>query len=346
MNNSIHFKMSQTSDEDVKPIIIESFNILLDGYVAENNKFKALAYRKALKELEKVKEIHSINDIQTLTGFGKSLTSKVDEIIKTHHLKAAEEAQNSESTIAVKELMTVHGVGIQKARSLIEMGIMNIDSLRTESEKNPSLLHDQQKIGLKYYNDMKFRIPQDEMRKHFNFLQNEIKKLSTTASLQVVGSFRRNSPDSGDIDVLITDYPDNPKLLPKFLDMLRKAKYLTENTTLSQGIVKFCGICKLLSASADSPVRRIDVLYTHPYEYPFALLYFTGSGDFNKEMRAYALQKGYSLNQKNIQHKDTAIIVDVEEHTFRNEKDIFDFLELQYIEPQDRYPGKVIPTEQ
>lgn len=334
--------MSQTSHEDVKPIIVESFNILLDGYVAENNKFKAIAYRKALKELEKVKEIHSIVDIESLTGFGKSLTAKVEEIIKTHHLKAAEEAQNSEKTIAVKELMTVHGIGIQKARSLIESGIMNIEALRNEVEKNPSLLHDQQKIGLRYYDDIRLRIPHDEMQKHFNFLLHEIKKISSTASLQVVGSFRRNSKDSGDIDVLITDYPDNPKILPKFLDILRKANYLIENTTLSQGTVKFCGICRLLSASPDSPVRRIDVLYTHPYEYPFGLLYFTGSGDFNKEMRAYALQKGYSLNQKNIQHKDTAIIVDVEEHTFKNEKDIFDFLGLQYIDPPERNPGNVI----
>ena len=334
--------MTDISKEDVKPIIVESFNILLDGYVAENNKFKAIAYRKALKELDKVKEIHSINDIKTLSGFGKSLTAKVDEIIKTHHLKAAEEAQNSETTIAVKELMTVHGVGIQKARSLIELGITSIDQLRTESEKNPLLLHDQQKIGLKYYNDIKFRIPHEEMQKHFDFLIGEMKKLSTTASLQVVGSFRRNSKDSGDIDVLITDNPDNPKLLPKFLDMLRKTNYLIENTTLSQGTVKFCGICKLLNSPADSPARRIDVLYTHPYEYPFALLYFTGSGDFNKEMRAYALQKDYSLNQKNIQHKDTAIIVDAEEHVFTNEKDIFDFLGLKYIDPCERYPGNVI----
>jgi len=142
----IYFKiMSEISNEDVKPIIVESFNIILDGYVAENNKFKALAYRKALKELDKVKEIHSIKDIESLTGFGKSLTSKVEEIIKTHHLKAAEEAQNSETTIAVKELMTIHGIGIQKARSLIEMGILNIESLKKEFEKNPSLLHDQQK---------------------------------------------------------------------------------------------------------------------------------------------------------------------------------------------------------
>ena len=35
--------------------------------------------------------------------------------------------------------------------------------------------------------------------------------------------------------------------------------------------------------------RRIDIMYTKPEEYPFAILYFTGSGDFNVKMREYAL---------------------------------------------------------
>ena len=59
-------------------------------------------------------------------------------------------------------------------------------------------------------------------------------------------------------------------------------------------------------------------------------------------MRAHALQIGYSLNQKNIQHKETSIIIDAEEHDFKNETDIFDFLNLKYIEPEHRKSGNVV----
>ena len=31
--------------------------------------------------------------------------------------------------------------------------------------------------------------------------------------------------------------------------------------------------------------RRIDIMYTSPEEYPFAVLYFTGSAEFNVKMR-------------------------------------------------------------
>ena len=43
--------------------------------------------------------------------------------------------------------------------------------------------------------------------------------------------------------------------------------------------------------------RHIDIKLV-PYEsMPCALLYFTGSGEFNREMRTKALAMGYSLNE-------------------------------------------------
>lgn len=331
-----------SSKDDVKPIIIESFNIMYDQYIVENNTWKASAYKKALKSLEQVDSVHSISDIENIKGFGKSLKAKVEEIIKTHHLKAAEEAQCSKTTQAVKELTSIHGIGIQKARSLIEKGIMSIEELRVAAINDPSLLHDQQKLGLEFYNDIKERIPHSEMKKHYEFLKNVMNTISKTAKLEVVGSFRRNAKTSGDVDVLITDYPDNEELLDSFLEALVECGYLShEHSKLSKGKVKYCGIAKLPDFS-ETPYRRLDILYTHPYEYPFALLYFTGSGEFNKEMRSHALKMGYSLNQKNIQHKQTSLIVDIEEHKFECEKDIFDFLKLKYIEPPQRTSGNVI----
>ena len=46
--------------------------------------------------------------------------------------------------------------------------------------------------------------------------------------------------------------------------------------------------------------RRIDIMYTKPQEYPFAILYFTGSMEFNVKMRGELLEKGLSLNEYGI----------------------------------------------
>ena len=43
--------------------------------------------------------------------------------------------------------------------------------------------------------------------------------------------------------------------------------------------------------------RRVDFMYTPKEEFPFAILYFTGSKTFNTIMRGNALKKGFSLNE-------------------------------------------------
>ena len=79
--------------------------------------------------------------------------------------------------------------------------------------------------------------------------------------------------------------------------------------------------------------RRIDIMITKPAEYPFAILYFTGSKDFNTLMRQHALDKGYSMNEYSLKHVSDKSVVD---HEFKVEKDIFDYLEYSYVEPWQR----------
>ena len=78
--------------------------------------------------------------------------------------------------------------------------------------------------------------------------------------------------------------------------------------------------------------RRIDFLYCHPNEFPFALLHFTGSGTFNQVLRAHATKKGCSLSEHGIKYLDGK----QNTHSFREEKDIFEFLEIDWLHPKDR----------
>ena len=68
---------------------------------------------------------------------------------------------------------------------------------------------------------------------------------------------------------------------------------------------------------------------------PAAMLYFTGSGEFNKNMRKFALKKGYTINEYGI-YKLTANKDKGEQMKTYSEEDIFKVLGLDYIEPKDR----------
>lgn len=64
----------------------------------------------------------------------------------------------------------------------------------------------------------------------------------------------------------------------------------------------FCqGVCKLADEEDEKyPYRRIDIRIIPHDQYYCALLYFTGSDAFNRDMRTVALEKGFTLNEYSI----------------------------------------------
>ena len=218
--------------------------------------------------------------------------------------------------------MDIHAVGPKKANELVKQGITTIDQLREKKE----LLNEKQLIGLKYYEELLERIPREEIQRHEVLLKKFLKKTDPNADLTIAGSYRRKKDDSGDIDILLK--VEDIEVYQKFIQKLVNLGYLIEE--LAYGDKKYNGICRMGRKGIG---RRIDIMVTNPNEYPFAVLYFTGSGEFNQMMRKLANQKGFTINEYNIEHLDSGKEVD---HVFKEEKDIFDFLEMGYVEPWQR----------
>ena len=208
---------------------------------------------------------------------------------------------------------------------MVSEGFKGVDDLR-KSKNISDHLNDTQIKGLQYYDDMQVRIPYKEIEKHEVYLKDVLHKIDPKAELTIAGSYRRKRPDSGDIDLLLK--ASNKRIYDKFIDTLVKEGYLT--CQLARGSKKYMGMGKIDISPCH---RRIDIMYTKPEEYPFAILYFTGSGDFNVRMREDALKQGYTMNEYSIKHTDTKRKVD---KVFLKEREIFDFLGYQYLEPEDR----------
>ena len=71
-------------------------------------------------------------------------------------------------------------------------------------------------------------------------------------------------------------------------------------------------------------------MYTTEEEYPFAILYFTGSMEFNQRMRQDQLSLGLTLNEYSLRDNKTKRVVD---HIFTTEQDIFEYMNYEYVEP-------------
>ena len=257
-----------------------------------------------------------------------------------------------------KALESVTGIGPSKARKLLENDITleklldemdsinkNLDDVSDDTSSLQELTH-HQLLGIKYYHDILERIPRKEIVEIEKLLKKTVKKIDKDLELIICGSYRRKQETSGDIDVLVL-HPKLPtkeiidkiqtkdeKFLIILVEKLTEQKILVDHLT-ENGDTKYMGICKLNSKSKG---RRIDIRFI-PYESKgAAMLYFTGSGNFNKKMRSEALSKDYTINEYGIYKtvKEGKKKVKGELVKTVNEEDIFKLVGMDYLEPENR----------
>jgi NAD-dependent DNA ligase len=292
--------------------------------------FRGRAYQKAQETIMAYPgDIVSVDQLKGKPAIGPTILEKLHEYVNTGTLKILEREKNNPINI----LGEIYGVGPKKAKELVEKGITNIEQLR---EKQNELLNDVQKVGLKYYEDILKRIPRSEVEEYNKLFNKDFEKVAEEDSrMEIVGSFRRGAESSGDIDVIITS--KSSKVFVGFVDELIKEKVILE--VLSRGPTKCLVIAKLPTSDT---ARRVDFLYTSPEEYPFSVLYFTGSKIFNTVMRSEALQKGFTMNEHGLykmEGKKKGAKVDA---VFKDEGDIFDYLDLVYKSPVERIDGRAV----
>lgn len=217
---------------------------------------------------------------------------------------------------------------------------------------------------MRYMDDLQHRIPRSEVESIVAVVSKVALSIRPTLEIIPCGSYRRGKPDSGDVDILITDRANDDVefdwhgLIPQICSILSKrdsnlneldanhppsgvTPFLVAHLSMAKRqdggeMANYMGICKLV----ESPYhRRIDIKIYKPEHFPFAVLYFTGSDHFNRSMRLLANKKSLSLSDKCLRHVIRCNRVKVHEgkeipcHT---EQEIFAALNLEYREPHER----------
>jgi DNA polymerase/3'-5' exonuclease PolX len=301
-----------------KETIIKNLETIRDYERFNKDVFKVKAYDNVINNiLIHPKEITDINDLKDIKGIGKSIHEKLKELFDTGKISYIIDNINKDKLYKFKkELINVYGIGPSNIEKIIESGITSI----TQLKKNVFCLNDKQKIGLKYYKDLKKRIPLKEFKEHMKILEKDL-LTKKEIKYDFVGSYRRGKKSMGDIDIIIMQ---NPKFdLKTYIDSLNTSGYI--KSILAQGKNKFMGIVQL---DEKKIARRLDILIAPVDEYYYSLLYFTGSNIFNIGMRSYVKNKfGLSLSEHGFDKNKPVI---------KSEKDIFEYLKLKYVEPKNR----------
>jgi len=321
---------------ELKNKIIDNLNKLKISYYNQNDKkWQIKALTTAIQNIEKYNnQIISGNDLkQNIKGIGEKICKYIDEIIEHGYILDLHNKNINED--AYHCFMEIIGVGQSRAKEWISKGITNLNQLKEEIKNNNITITNNIELGLKYYNDVKQRIPRKEIDILKNIMLKVLKEINKDLIFEICGSYRRNQEESGDIDFLITHKKYNSDLknyqkynfLKTILKTLKKNNIIIDEMT-KNSTKKFLGMCLIPNHNI---TRRIDIMFIDYKSYYSSLLYFTGNKYFNLYIRNKCLENNYSLNEYYLTN-----VKNDEKIYLKNEKHIFELLNINYLNPEER----------
>jgi DNA polymerase (family 10) len=279
----------------------------------EGNRFKIGSYNRAARTIEQMDEDVTEETVSTIAGVGKKLTCKIEEILETgdFHQRAELHAKHDD----IMALLEIPNIGPKRAITYAAEIKKHGQEVTAKSFKKlvddgsitvPSNI----KAGLDSGLSANGRIPYATARSVADATIATLRPHTTRIS--TAGSLRRQQDTIGDVDILVcTDTPG--RLI---------------NLFCSSGIILAKGKSKISKALGGV---QIDLRIVDEDEWGAALLYFTGSKNFNIRMRRDALTKGWTLNEYALTEAASGKHI-----AGKTEEEIFEALEWDFVEPVDR----------
>ncbi|MBW2981974.1 hypothetical protein KY343_03785 [Candidatus Woesearchaeota archaeon] len=311
--------------------ISEIFFDMADILEMKNIQWKPRAYRQAARaiaslpeDVEKIYKKGGIKLLEEIPGVGEGIAKKIIEFLKTGKVK---EYARLKKTVPshINILMKIPGMGSKKVRKLNKL--LNIKTV-SDLEK-AARAHKIAKIpgfgekseqdileGIGLMRKSKGRIPLKQAERISKNIISQLKKLKEIQKIEAAGSLRRKKSTVRDIDIIASS--NKPE---KIIDTFTKLKNIQK--VLAKGPRKATIILK-------SGVQ-LDLRVFSAESYGAGLFYFTGSKNYNIEMRKIAIKKGYKLSEYGLFDKQTGKRI-----AGKTEKEICKKLGVKYLKPEQR----------
>jgi DNA polymerase (family 10) len=317
---------SVTRDQVIE--VLERIAILLE--LQGENPFKVRAYHNGARALEMLEDdlgtLVREDKLKGIPGIGEALREKISTLVTTGKLPYYDELV-AQFPPKLFELFDVPGLGPKKIKALYEK--LNVASL-ADLEK---ACKDDKVAGLDGFGAK----TQEKLLQALDMLkQGSGRHLSSVAAhaatrllddlrahpdairLSPGGSTRRRNETVHDIDIIVST-KDPAAISRAFREHPLVASVIAAGDTKSSVMLKN-GL-------------QADLRVVSDEEYPFALMYFTGSKEHNIVLRGLAQDRGWTLNEYRLApvKKGAAKIPKI-----CDERDIYELFGFDYVEPELR----------
>ncbi len=309
----------------------------------KKNFFKIAAYERAADAVEhatsELKDLWDDGKLDDVPGIGPSIAEHLGELFKKGHSKHFDDLLAPLPKIMF-EFMKIPGIGAKTGfRLATELKLKSMADLKKAAEEGKiasleGFGEESQNKILKSIGEVSGKKGQKRhLLPYASLIATEVinylKGNKNVVKADPLGSLRRNAATIGDIDISVAT--DSPEDVITYFTKYPKAQKLIEKGDHSASIIVAAGV-------------QVDLMVQPTDAYGSLLQHFTGSKMHNIALREYAIKKGFSLNEYGISKTEVQRKVDkkrtdrgeVGKVKFKTEKEFYNYLGLDYIEPELR----------
>ncbi|MFL5884693.1 MAG: DNA polymerase/3'-5' exonuclease PolX [Thermoleophilaceae bacterium] len=300
----------------------------LDGAVS----YRVQAYRTAAQAIRNapvsVEQLAKEGRATELAGVGKTLAEKLDALIETGSIPAAEKLK-AKFPPGLIEITWLPGLGPKKARRLFdELGIDSLDKLKQAAENEQirklrgfgqraeeNILH-ALAAGDAPGGGRQPRILLSKVLEVADALISALREHPAAERVELAGSARRWTDTCKDIDIVAT---------------------ATDARALSEAFSEMPTIGEASSpgeAGAHAVTHnglKIDLRIVEPHNFGNLLQHLTGSKQHNEALRTDAVKRGFHVSEYGVIDDSTETT-----HACATEEEVYELLGMQFIPPELR----------
>jgi DNA polymerase (family 10) len=299
----------------------------LDGAV----KYRVLAYSAAAKAIREspvsVADLAAAGRATEIPGVGKTLAEKIDALLATGEIPAAEKLKEKFPPTLV-EVTRVPGLGAKTARRLYdELGVASVEDLRAAAEAQR--IRELKGLGPKVEENVLAALERLEepgeaagrlllstVRPIAEELAGALREHPAASRVEVAGSVRRWADTCKDIDLIAT--AEEPTALAEHL--AGHPLVAAAGTPGPNGV----------RAQTHNGIS-VDLRIVPPEAFGNLLQHFTGSAAHNVQLREDAVARGLSVSEHGITEVESERVV-----LCKTEEEVYRRLGYPYIEPELR----------
>ncbi|XP_030787785.1 DNA-directed DNA/RNA polymerase mu isoform X5 [Rhinopithecus roxellana] len=336
---------------------LSALETLAEAAGFEGSEGRLLTFCRAASVLKALPSpVTTLSQLQGLPHLGEHSSRVVQELLELGVCKEVERVRCSERYQTMKLFTQIFGVGVRTADRWYREGLRTLDDLREQPQK----LTQQQKAGLQHHRDLSTPVLRSDVDALQQAVEEAVGQALPGATVTLTGGFRRGKLQGHDVDFLITHPKEGQEagLLPRVMSHLQdqglilyhqhqhsrweSPTRLAQQSHMDAFERSFCifrlpqppgaAVGESTRPCASWKAVRVDLVVAPISQFPFALLGWTGSKLFQRELRRFSRkEKGLWLNSHGL--------FDPEQKTFfhvTSEEDIFRHLGLEYLPPEQR----------